>query len=315
VQWENQIKNGSCRDLNLFKLENGYNLAFYIDQSGYFYVKSFSDSGSVLKQATQILNIRVISCRITKLGDEFIINVPSDINYSSVTFCGIKTINFNYTDQDGFIPYAYSGRPNANIGSLIFKIDESINYITHKCVPYPQTLHMAANNSNLICIDRDDNYYYYHSNLDLVPNKSVNTMKESVGKSLVDIEMNDENAFILCQTQKLKIFDLASFSLLSELNVFGNQIKLIPNNYLALFDSTNYNISFYNQTNFAKGDEFSLHGKITAGLTMAHDKSEFISFYKKQANAVEENSIITEQIGGLVNRPPFAKLRDGRIKA
>jgi hypothetical protein len=149
------------------------------------------------------------------LANKFILNVYLKANASAIQFRGNRT---TASSQNCF------KASNTAFRGISFVIDENTNYLQHKVLNYQQ-LFMTANESSIFCIDTSYNLYYYDKNLNIIADKSFENLNQEVGQTVVDLEMNDQYVFFVCNTKKLKIFDTDTLVLVKELDTNCDQIK------------------------------------------------------------------------------------------
>ncbi len=158
-------------------------------------------------------------------------------------------------------------------------VDEQFNYIKHQTFSSMFT-HLAANSSQFLYINAAHTFFLYDSNLSVNQSHLSNKVQANDSNTASDLEMSEKYLFVLCNTHKLKIFDLQTFDLVKEIDVNATQMKLVSTDYLALFNPTSRMMYFYSEDgDFALDEEVSLAESIEAGLTLAHDKTRFISFF------------------------------------
>jgi hypothetical protein len=272
IQLCDQIVQNFNSSLHLFKLENDTNAAFYIDYNYYLNMVTFDNSGQVINQNLNLFdNYQIVDLKVVKLGTYFSINVDfgADFDYEFFTFRGQEISFYDILDMG-------SGNYCQNI---LIIADEDLNYINHLNF-YSMFKHMTANTLNLLCIDSSDQFSCYDLTLDLVMDHELDKVQKRITTSTLDLEMSDTHLFILCNTHKLKIFDLKTCDLVQEISVSANQIRLVFTDHIALFDPTSRMLHLHNQNHdFALDEEISLDKYIDAGLTLARDKTKTFSFY------------------------------------
>ena len=87
---------------------------------------------------------------------------------------------------------------------------------------------------------------------------------------------------MLSNYKRLTIFDIIEFAQVKEINVNADQMKLVSNDFLALYDSTSRKIYLFGQSDdFTLEKEINLANKIETGLWLASDKTRSLSFYNQ----------------------------------
>jgi hypothetical protein len=116
--------------------------------------------------------------------------------------------------------------------------------------------------------------------LEVITDKPISIIKKIISSTLVNIDMNSQNMFFLCNTRQLKIFSIESFDLVKVIETDARQIRLISIDYLLLFDSAKRCAHFYEQYDeFNKLKEIDLAESVEAGLVMNGGRSKYISFF------------------------------------
>jgi hypothetical protein len=124
----------------------------------------------------------------------------------------------------------------------------------------------------------------------------------------VDVKINETNIFFLCNTNKLKIFDLRTLVIVKEIIVKADQIELVTNsvsNSIIVFDSATQNMVRYMQCGgFERLDAHNLqlqqrkiditgfklvcgcpklyslyNSKFSSWITLLFFKSDFVFYY------------------------------------
>jgi hypothetical protein len=247
----------------VFYSNGAYLCASQLDQDGEL-INSMNKITSNLTCGSQV--------KIAKFSNKFILDFNLSSNFEEILCYGNKNIK---SCDSLFSTKTY-------YKSLMVLTDENLNYVSHHSF-YGEILHMKSNNSNIVCIDLADNYYYFDSEFKVVSNDSLNKIKLSVGKTLINLEMNDQYVFCLCNTNKLKTFDLTTFDLVKEIDTNANQLKLTSASYFFLFNSASRLIQLYDLANGCqKIEEIDLSDNIDVDSTIAQDKTNYISFFKNK---------------------------------
>ena len=119
-----------------------------------------------------------------------------------------------------------------------------------------------------------------------------NLTKKSCIKKEFSIKINYYNSTKMHQNQRTKNFPsqkfLISIWIWSQLfavffvNVNAYQMKLVSNDFLALYDSTSRKIYLFGQSDdFTLENEIDLANKIEAGLSLVRDKARSLSFWNQ----------------------------------
>jgi hypothetical protein len=273
LKFDDQVLTNFHSHFSLFKLENGNNVAFYIDTGYYLNMVTFDNGGKVITRIpNMIVNVQIERISIVKLFKTFILNVYLRANSSSIQFRGNRT---KPSSQNCF------EENNSAFRGISFVIDENANYVQHKVLNYLQ-LFMTANTSSIICIDSSYNYYYYDIDFNIKTDKSFDKIKQEVGQTVIDLEMNDRYIFILCNTKKLKIFDADTLDLVKEIDVTANQIKVVSTSHFILFDSIYRLIQLHDPcANFARLHDVDLAQSVETGFNIARDRTKHLTFFNR----------------------------------
>ncbi len=116
----------------------------------------------------------------------------------------------------------------------------------------------------------------------VVQSIEIKKVRDRVLATALSIEMSEAFLFVLCSTQKLKIFDLKAFDLVIEIDTKANQMKLVSTEFFALYDSAWRILHLHSQDGFALVEKINLIGTIETGLKLARDKTRFITFYNEK---------------------------------
>jgi hypothetical protein len=103
------------------------------------------------------------------------------------------------------------------------------------------------------------------------------------------INMNSLHVFLLIKNKKILVLNIKNFNLVKEIEVGVGvtQMKLVSSDYLAVFNSETNAIYFYDQSmNFEKVEEIQVDHTNRA-LSMAQDRSEFVSFCIKDSSSTK----------------------------
>jgi hypothetical protein len=190
----------------------------------------------------------------------------------------------------------------------VIMLDMEFNYLRHRIIDYNITL-MASNDANILYFNKD-NFYSFNMDLKPVTNKALDKIRKKLEKQLIqDFVVNDVHLFILCANgEGLKIFDLNTSDLVTEIDVEADQIKLVLATSVILFNSCNKMLYLYNQCgDFEKLNQvdikLAIDGNI-GNLYLNADKSPTVLFYNdSQAKILsfnQLNSIPTKQNNSLM---------------
>jgi hypothetical protein len=267
----------------VFKHDNGNNTAFYLDYQSYLSVLSFDNEGKIINEDKKVFKQQVVKFKITKSLKYFVFQATFVSQYTSAYVNQKDKNNRSYYSDEYDNEYVYEGDRNSKTKNLPTNLltvtDDSVTFIKQLEMSNP-VLHIASNGSSIFCIDSSHHCYFYNMELELVSEKLVYKIKEKVGKTIVDLDMNDEKIFVLCNNNKFKIFDFETFEVLMEVDTKASQIKLVSLDYLVLFDAASRLVYLYEQSGeFRKLDDRDFTQSLETGLTLSRDKSRFVSFY------------------------------------
>jgi hypothetical protein len=195
--------------------------------------------------------------------------------------------NYSYRPAPNYYPrpapnptLLYSREPEPETyENVLFIVDHDLIRKSLKKKNY-ELLHMAANNSNILCVDTDYNYYYYCMDLEVITDKPLFLIKQAISSTIVNLEMNSQHLFFMCNTKQLKILSIESFELVKVIETDANQIRLISIDYILLYDSAKRCACLYEQYgDFNQLKEINLDESIEDGLCMNRGTSKRISFY------------------------------------
>jgi hypothetical protein len=263
--------------INIFNHDDGINYAFYLNSSHVLNMICFDNDRKVIRENVNALTYNYGNETYSQLKHFFVAN----------SFDGFVIYVKSYVSALSIKSTAICGhtvKSAAKIGYLLIKINRNFAYLSHKVNPFEDTnlLHMATNSSNILCVDSTYKYYYLDMNLTVI-SKPLDAITAQVGSSIVDVQINDQFAFFLCSTKKMKIFEIQTGNFIKEIESSANQIKLAPTEYLVLFDSINRTVNLYEQFGeFRFLDEFELAKSLNTGLFINHDKSKMLAFYNSE---------------------------------
>jgi hypothetical protein len=172
-------------------------------------------------------------------------------------------------------------RKKTDSGCLIL-IDRNFKYLKHKFIDYNAEI-MVTNDSNILCVNSDGDFYYYDMDLKRVHNKLFEKMTEKVDRDFYEIMMTNSYLFILYSNEEgLEVFDLNSFDLVKKIDVKADVMKLVSTSYLILFDSYAMVLYLYDQSSdFKKLDQVDLALSLESRKFECtnRDQSPTFSFY------------------------------------
>jgi hypothetical protein len=272
LMFNDKILKSYYSNINIFKHDDGDNFIFYENFKSHLNMISFSDDGRVIQHNFNVLHYNgdtnysyISKLKVANSFNDFIIyvKVPNANRYKSIAIFG------NTFSTDVVIDW------------LMIKIDRNFTYHYHKVnVIGKELVHMAANSSNVLCVDSEYNYYCLDMSFNVLSDKLVNVFTSQVGNAIVDVQMSDKYVFFLCNDSKLKIFGIESGLIVKEIDSSANQIKLASTDRLFLFDSNDQIIHVHEQAEeFCKLDEVDLAQLLEEGIMMNRDKSSTLIFF------------------------------------
>jgi hypothetical protein len=275
LTFSNGLVNSYRSNMNLFKHDDGNSVAFYIDNNRFLNISSFDGDGRVVRQVSNVLEYnsnasysKISQFKAVKSVSNFIcyVSLPGHANYGAV--CGHHISNLFYP-----------------IKGLLFMIDEKFAYLEHSfSFSHLNLLHMAANNSNVLCVDSNYNYFYLNMSLKIILDKQLNAIRSRVGNTVVDVQMSEQFVFFLCNDSKLKMFEIESGVFVRELETSASQIKLLSSNRLVLFDSVSRVVHVYEERGgeLCKLEEVDLAKSLEGELLINRDHSNTLAFYNSK---------------------------------
>ncbi len=179
----------------LFRLENGTNALLYVSLDSKLNAVTFGDDCRVLHKLPDLFpECKTEFFHLTKPSDKYLVIV--DLEYGKSTSTG------RFRSQDISFPLS---KP---IYYVTLLLDENMNFIKHVCHE-DRIWILTANSVNIILVKEDDSLLLYDSEFNLVEGRLHERVKDQIDEDIHDLVMNDQNLFILCETQ-LKTFDLKS---------------------------------------------------------------------------------------------------------
>jgi hypothetical protein len=138
----------------------GEKACFYADHENNMIIDLLDSKGKSVKHISNILKIKksmYLACKSSesmylacKSSENYILNAALDVY--SVSVFG-NPISRGENDKE-----------------IMIKIDKEFNYVMHTTIDYCES-RMTSNTSAIICIDKDENFHYYDTNLVLVTGK------------------------------------------------------------------------------------------------------------------------------------------------
>jgi hypothetical protein len=257
--------------LNLFTSDFGINFGFHINTSDHLALVCFSNDDKII---TQVPNALESNTATSSMISSFLVTESRD------TF--IFYVKFLYTTGSR----AVRGHALDAVDSspcLVFMLDKNFAYSKHTFnVTFKDAFLIAANNSSVLMVSRNNEYQNLNMNLDPIIKRSWKTVKTQVGQRIIDAEMNDQYVFFLCNTNKLKIIEINSGWLVHEIETSADQMKLASTDYLLLFSQLDRITYVYEQGGeFRKLDEipFGLSPKLSAYVFVSRDKCNAVALY------------------------------------
>jgi hypothetical protein len=253
-------------DLHIFLVDNGTYVALYIDRNNQLVIKSFNKKGKVLGDHSNSSYLNQINkLNVVQLNGNFLVSVSNKFQLSDVS--------------GGRIP---SGNHVMMYISDKFQVDYSHFSFLHDSVKF-----LAANRSHILCIESGYREQVYYRQLDSPIFYTVKTLQTdrflSRNEGVVDLKMNDSYAFFLCNTKKLKIFDLKALALVKVIETNADQIQMFSDNSFALFDSANRIVDKYDQSDeFKKVECFDLARSFERGFQFSVDNPDHFTFYNNE---------------------------------
>jgi hypothetical protein len=282
LTFHNDIIDNYSSCVNLFKCKDDANYVFYIDNNHNLNMSSFDDDGMIFQELFNSLKYsgtmyrdasQITQFKIAQLSSYFVIHVDFRVfkttgDYVNRTLCGhdIK-------------------KPTSYVKGLFFVINQDFGYVRHNYdFPDQMILHMTANSSMIIWVDTDYNYNYFDLNLVVLTDKPLDEITTQVGNAIVDVQMSDKYVYFLCNDEKLKIFEIKSGNLVKEIKTTADQIKLVSNDSLILFDSVKRTICQIEQFGkLRKQKDFYLSEECVSDLLINRDKSNILVFYNSKS--------------------------------
>jgi hypothetical protein len=249
-----------CFVTTLIRHDNGDATLFYTEKGQGSSIVSFDIAGNVLNKHIKISNGQDLSAK--KMQNGYCMRFNKN-QASSISFNG------NSYDCD------------RNSSHITVLTDNNFNYLSHKPITMYYT---GCNKSNFVYIDEHYDYYFCDLELNVVPGRSMSKIKEQFGRTVTSLELNEKHIFFLCETKKLKIFDIETFDLVKEIETSADRIKLASIEILILFDSEERMVYFYNQSeDFDFLDEFYLGDVVHSDFFISRDKTEYLTFFNSRS--------------------------------
>jgi hypothetical protein len=256
-------------NLFIFMNVNGTNFGFFINTYNHLSLICFSNDGQIITHVSDALKSTYSTC---SLISSFTVAESRNGFFVHVKFLhasGYRVIRGHALGTVNDCP------------CLVFMLDKKLKYSKHTFnITSNEVCHLAANDSTILMVDVENKYCYLNMNLDPIIKKSWKLVKNYVGQTIVDIQMNDQCVFFLSST-KLMIIEINSGEVVQQFETSADQIKLASNDYLVLFDSADRIAHVHEQAGeFRKLDEVSGKSpKFNAHVIMTCDKSNSFALF------------------------------------
>jgi hypothetical protein len=189
LTFNDQILRNSEKKFNLMKLDNGLNVAFFIDTKSKLSMSLFDETGVLISKMDNITNNHLVDdVKVACFNTSFLFYIDfKSKDVASWTFNGSSSLS-SYCESSGARTYY-----------ALILADENLTCLAH--APITNIKCIATNRTNILLINEDNCYYYYDSKFNVILNDSsfVN-IKHQIGDSLVNLAMNDKYLFFLCNT-------------------------------------------------------------------------------------------------------------------
>jgi hypothetical protein len=258
-------------NINLLRLDNRNYVAFYIDQSCLLSFRTFDMNGKVLNSLSGTLvktKIQKQRLNVVKMDDMFVLNVS--FAHDSNNFI-VDDQTLSRLDPTG----------KFKLKHYIIILSERFRYFDSLALDCSLNL-IAANKSKVFCVETGNlpNCFLFNKSLEIQKKTSLNIILAGIYDKVIDIKMNENHVFFLCDTGKLRIVDIQTFSVFQIINDNASQIQLLPSKSLVLFDSINRSIHRYDRSaQFKKVATHDLSQLIESNSKLVCDDSERYSFY------------------------------------
>jgi hypothetical protein len=257
--------------LHLFMNEYGTHFGFYINTDNHLNLVRFNNDGQNTLQIFNALESSSVPCslisavKVTESRNNFIFHV-----------------RFMYASGSRYIRGNGIGVVN-NCPCLVFMLDKNFTYCKHTFnnVTNENLSHIVANNSSILLVGLHCEYQHLNMNLDPIIRNSWKTVKTQIGKTVMDVQMNDQHAFFLCNSNKVKIIEISSGELVHEIETSADQMKLASTDYLLLFDSVDRITHVHEQAGeFRKLNQIlGKSNKFVAYVSITRDKSNAFALF------------------------------------
>jgi hypothetical protein len=171
---EFSLSNLPSSNLPSFLLEHdncGQKALFYLEDNSNLEIDLLDSKGKLVKHVTNV--IKTSHFYAVKSSDNYICNTILD-EYSISIFG--NPITRQEHDKE-----------------LLIMIDNEFNYLKHKVISY-EVFNMACNDSTIICIDSDENFYFYDMDLELIVSKPFDVFRrknEAEVRGIFNIKLNE----------------------------------------------------------------------------------------------------------------------------
>jgi hypothetical protein len=253
----------------IFKLDNGNNVAFYIDKSNDLCVKYFDNQGVLTQDVLKPLDEKIFSLSIAATSNGFIM------------FVGFPNSPTRLITSFSFMGKQLRAADGLALQGFMFRIDFNLKSLHYNLRSYFTPYLIASNDSYVYVVDRFYNHKILDSNF-VYLSKPLDTLRMQVTNTVIDLAMNNTTIFFLCNDRTLKTFSATCpFAFEKVIDTNANQLKLAYADYLLLFDSRTCILSRYDleRNKHDKLDEVDLKESIQPGSWMSKDLTKYICFY------------------------------------
>jgi hypothetical protein len=210
-------------NLNLFQLNNGNYVAFYIDQNSLLKFRTFDGDGKIVNNMSGVLiKTKINSVNVVQMDNKFAFSCTLARNFEFFYVENQRIVC--HSSEDGYKKH------------LMILVDENFRFLKHVHLDSPVIL-TAANKSNIMCIGEDQPLNWFVLNSDLQCQKMMPLESISINERVIDLKMNESQIFVLCSSRKLVALDVKTFKAVKVFFPGTGQIQLLSQNYLVLFDS------------------------------------------------------------------------------
>jgi hypothetical protein len=227
--------------INLIALDDNDFLVFYINKDSRLSCIAFNKS-NVKSPSNIVCNAKIDKLNVARMDDGL-------------------TVAFNLMQKDQSVSFInaefqFSVKDKRQCVFMVPKVD-----INFSSAPLVHSKHAIATRISITFIAASKSYLLIINSVEASACIILNSMLEMLNnlplkdilegdETIADVKINETNIFFLCSTNKLKIVDLRTLATVKVIEVKANQIELLPsatNPIIVLFDSTNAEISHYDQ--------------------------------------------------------------------